>query len=670
MKIATKLIASFAGVSAICGVVGGIGYWGLSRTAANIEEIGVVRLPSVDSLLMLEVEAQHIRGLMTLLGIPGLSTEARQQQYELLTESRERYETAWKTYEPLPQTVEEAEVWQRFVPAWNAWRAENNKLIELCRKFDENCIDDPAQLVGDLEQFSKDHYVVIQKVRNLLEHGTAFEGGEDHTACNAGKWLATFTTRNPRLVAAKHGLEEPHRRFHEATHQIKALVAQGQSEQARALYEQNVVTAIQAIDGQFKELFAVARDSRSLQQALLAQLLGPVSTTQAAAGELLHHLVQINRDVAADEVHAGQSTASSMKLVALAVVVVAVIVSMVLGLMISANIRKAIAAMVARLKDIAQGEGDLTQRVDEDRADELGELGKWFNTFVKKVHDIIVEVATATREVAGAATQIAASSEEMAQGMQEQTRQTTEVSSAIEELSQTVVEVAQKSANAANTATEAGNQAATGGQVVQQTVEGMKAIKQVVDDSSKAIGELGKRGEQIGEIIDVINDIADQTNLLALNAAIEAARAGEHGRGFAVVADEVRKLADRTTKATEEIAGSIQAIQTETAAAVKGMNAGTERVDEGVKLADQAGQALRAIVTGSQEVSTMIQAIAAGSEEQSAAAEQIARNIESINAVSQQAAEGAGQAAAAAAQLSSKSEQLQQIVGQFKLEAR
>jgi len=328
---------------------------------------------------------------------------------------------------------------------------------------------------------------------------------------------------------------------------------------------------------------------------------------------------------------------------------------------------KPVSALIERVKDISQGEGDLTQRLDVASQDELGQLSKWFNAFVAKIHDVVAEVSISSREVASAATEIAASSEEISAGMTQQSSQVTQISSAVEEMSASVIEVAQKAADASNNASESGD--LEGGRVVDETITGMNDISEAVSSSAISVQELGKRGEQIGEIIDVINDIADQTNLLALNAAIEAARAGEHGRGFAVVADEVRKLADRTTKATEEVATSIKAIQKETSEAVGRMESGTAQVAHGVENAGKAGQSLNQIVNSAQGVADMVRSIAAAAEEQSAASEQIAKNIESIAAVTREATEGTSQASQAAQSLSGKAETLLQLVGTFKVDA-
>lgn len=339
------------------------------------------------------------------------------------------------------------------------------------------------------------------------------------------------------------------------------------------------------------------------------------------------------------------------------------------ALIVMRSILGPLRVIIQQLRSIAEGEADLTQQADQDRRDEIGELAGWFNTFVRRVHDVIVDVARSTNEVAAAASRIASSSEQMSQSTDEQSTQIMQISSAIEEMSASVVEVARKAADASTCATASGQSAEQGGTIVKGTIDGMQGIDRAVSESAACVQKLGDRGDQIGEVITVINDIADQTNLLALNAAIEAARAGEAGRGFAVVADEVRKLADRTTKATEEIADSIRSIQEETGQAVERMTAGQEQVQGGVAKAIEAGESLHQIVGSAQEVATMIQSIAAASEQQSAASEEVARCIQQIANITNENGTGVCDAASAAAELSERSESLAQLVGQFKVQS-
>ena len=394
--------------------------------------------------------------------------------------------------------------------------------------------------------------------------------------------------------------------------------------------------------------------------------LNSVTPLATKADQLLSTIV--TNETEAEAISKAELTGAGeqLKWITLIAATIATLIGVSIAVFLSRQITGTLNNLLVRIKDIAQGEGDLTQRVEVNSGDEIGQLGTWFNTFVTRIHDVIAQVSNNANEVAAAATEIAASSEEIARGMNEQSMQINQVSSAVEEMSASVVEVARKSADASDSAKQSGQIAVEGGDVVDQTIAGMRSINDAVSSSADSVQELGKRGEQIGEVIAVINDIADQTNLLALNAAIEAARAGEHGRGFAVVADEVRQLADRTTQATNEIAGSIQAIQSETSTAVQKMNAGTEQVTQGVEGAEQAGSALKQIVQSAQDVSQMVEGIAASAKEQSTASDEVSRSIEQIAMVTRQTSEGTSQAATAAGQLSGRAETLQQLVSQFK----
>ncbi len=346
----------------------------------------------------------------------------------------------------------------------------------------------------------------------------------------------------------------------------------------------------------------------------------------------------------------------------------AIAASTLIAFFLSSSITKRLKAVMEYASKIA--DRDLSMDALEMKSgDEIGQLAGKVNEMKDSLKFVISDVLSSTQMVASSSTELAASAEQMASGIEIQNQQTQQVAAAVEEMSQSVAEVAAKSSDATTASEESQALAEEGGQIVQNTVDEMQGIATEVQSSANTINELGAKSKTIGEIISVINDIAEQTNLLALNAAIEAARAGEHGRGFAVVADEVRKLAERTTEATEEVSVSIRGIQGETSTAVELIENGSKRVGRGVELASSAGQALQSIVSGSQGVQQMVRDIAAAAGEQTAAADEIARAVEGINTVTNQSAESASQSSIAAADLAKQAEQLQELVSRFKLEA-
>ncbi len=341
--------------------------------------------------------------------------------------------------------------------------------------------------------------------------------------------------------------------------------------------------------------------------------------------------------------------------------------SIMLALLVSRTITRPIKAVVDTIRDIAQGEGDLTRRLPIAGNNEIGELSEWFNTFIGKLHGIISQVSGSSMQLASSAQELQLTSRQMTESIAQLSSQSTSLATAGEEMSATSGDIANNCHRAADNAGGATQKANQGAAVVGQSIAVMNSITVRVKNAATTVDALGVRSEQIGAIIGTIEDIADQTNLLALNAAIEAARAGEQGRGFAVVADEVRALAERTTRATKEISEMIKAIQKETKAAVTSMEQSVTQVEQGTSHAADSGRSLQEILDIINDVTGQISQIATAAEEQTATTREISSNVMNLNDLAQQNDHALHETAIAANDVSRQAEELKELVGQFRL---
>jgi len=590
MKLGAKLLCSFGVVSLIVLLLGSMGYYGATQSVKSVDEVGGVRLPSVQSLGFLMEQAERIRGTMCTLAIPGLSQEQRERQYQTLSTCRNEYQKAWKIYEALPQTPEGAQAWQQFVPAWNAWRDVNNQAAALSKKLDGLSIDNPVNLSRQLEQIAKDHYALEANIFQLLADSTKFEGGEDHTACKLGRWLATFKTDNGGMLKEMTEIVEPHRRFHEAVKKVKGLVAEGNKEAAQTAAQREMLPAMQEVVHHFEAMQKTAGEATGALEQLQKCLLGPVAEKAKVAGEMLDKLVDINDKVAASEVQKATSQAAFLKVASLAAMLIGLVLAMGLGVFITRSLTRTISQIVSSLNE-------------------------------------------GSDQVAAAATEVSSASQSLAQGSSEQ-------AASLEETSASLEEMASMTRTNAENARQADALMGDTARVVDHANQSMGGLTQSMQEVSAASQETAK-------IIKTIDEIAFQTNLLALNAAVEAARAGEAGAGFAVVADEVRALAMRAAEAAKNTASMIEAtvdkvkegsdLVTKTADAFSQVAGSTGKVKELVaEIAAASGeqsQGVDQINKAVTEMNSVTQQTAANAEESASAAEQLNAQSEQMKGV-------------------------------------
>jgi methyl-accepting chemotaxis protein len=580
------------------------------------------------------------------------------------------------------------------------------RLHETAVRINETYVNFDMNLQTALAQRWSEHLQWINDLANANQNREVFEGTLDPHQCAFGKWYYGFTTEDPELASLLESMEEPHARLHQSAEAIVTAQRAGNWSRAAELYSQNTIPALADLEKHFDQVHAWIDNAAAQRKEALAIFR---NDTKAAVEQVQGHLEHLVEHYQAKSANAAEQSHAAINSSIMLIVVLGTI-AILIGLGAAFVITRGITGPVSKIANVADGVavGEVDHEIDIDSKDEIGMLaesfrrliaymkelaghaqsiadndltvevepkseqdvlGNSFKTMVNNLTDMIGQLGQNATELVSAANEIASTSEQMSRGASDQTQQVNQISTAVEEMTATIVESSRNAGDASEGSKGAAETAEQGGIIVNDTIQGMERIASVVRVSAEAIGKLAQSADQIGEIVGVIDDIADQTNLLALNAAIEAARAGEQGRGFAVVADEVRKLAERTGKATGEITEMIKGIQTETSEAVESMESGTAEVDKGRELADKAGNSLTEIVNMSQRVMDMIQQIATASEQQSTAAEQISKNIENVASVTKESATGAEQAATAAEELNRQAEGLQSMVSRFRVKA-
>ncbi len=355
----------------------------------------------------------------------------------------------------------------------------------------------------------------------------------------------------------------------------------------------------------------------------------------------------------------------------LKVIAAALVLTLLLVLFVYFAVRSSVSAPLEKLShslaQIADGEGDLTRRLEVIGQDEISKTSQAFNAFMEKLQSVVSEVKSSAEKVLVTARQLAVASGQVTASSDQQSESTASMAAAIEEITVSIAHVSDNSTNAQAMAMEAENQSGHGATAVQNAVGEMNKISDSVGRSTQVIRDLGEKSNQISGIVRVIKEIADQTNLLALNAAIEAARAGEQGRGFAVVADEVRKLAERTSTSTQEIAKMIEAIQQCTQSAVEGMEQSSSQVREGVEMAAQASDTMVRIEASTRQVQDAVKEISSALREQSSTSTQLAQNVERIAQMTEENGASAKESSQSASHLEELATIMKTAVDRFKV---
>ncbi|MCC5852277.1 MAG: methyl-accepting chemotaxis protein [Alkalimonas sp.] len=434
-------------------------------------------------------------------------------------------------------------------------------------------------------------------------------------------------------------------------------------------FAQEVRTIQQSFDGYYRAAYTISEEmvNNTADFTTLAERSERMNEQYEQTLQLLSDFRDIKEADFTDAIDAASEQASRLILVGILMGLITTVVLFGTAIPIVMGIRNNLNSIISSLRDLAKEDGDLTVRIKTQSKDELGDLAYWFNTFMEKLQGIVKDVVNTALPLSSLAKDLNELTDDTNKTIQVQRKAADQARQAVDQMNHSVMAEASSANEASHAANESGEAANRGQSTVEQTVSNIKRLAGNVQEASTVITQLENDANQVGAVLDVIKGIAEQTNLLALNAAIEAARAGEQGRGFAVVADEVRTLASRTQASTEEIQKTIEQLQSAARSAVQKMQQSTSQADESVTSANQAGEALGLITQSIHQIRLMNQQIADATEDQQQMATTIVNHVDEIYTHTEHSSASADNIAKASSELANLAQSLEQVARQFRV---
>lgn len=587
LGLQTRLLTAFGLLALIALLLAGTGYVSTKRVGAYVQEVGGETLPAMENLLRAQQQLEVIRAAQRTLLLPSLRPDERPVQRAVIDEAQRRFEHHFKEFRRFAGVTVPAAQIALFEAQVNEWNGVNVRFVETMRSLEALDVANPVALEAKQEGFRGDHHLAIQKAATQIFRGQAYTGGTDPTACRFGLWLKAYTTANPTVRAMMDRAKEPHARFHTAVAAVQRVLATGDRAGAERVYVEQLVPAAEETIGLFGELLAETAKARSLYEQLDQLTMVELKDKQAVTFGSLQQIVALQTADADERVRqAGAVTQQAGRVVVVAAGAgVAIALALGFGLAIS---------------------------------------------ITRKIHGVSDTLDAGSDQITAAAGQIASASSSLANGASEQAAALEETTATLSEIESMTKRTAEHAHGAKEVAGRARHAAEASDVEVKRMSEAMTAIGQ-------ATGEVEK-------IVKTIDEIAFQTNLLALNASVEAARAGEAGAGFAVVAGEVRSLAQRAAEAAKDSAERIGAAST----------------------ASQTGRAMVAsmqsqlveILATTRQVDDAMEAIVVAAREQNAGLSQINSTMGEMERVTQSNAAAAEQSASSSEELHAQTVEL------------